>query len=108
MGGRDEKKDDIGCRSKYGASEDRRDKLCVTREAVLDEYSKIHGDQRDGLRKLREVREDGFDQKPKRKTCKRQVKTDEMTSASRSDKFDSLHLTERGLEVEMVNAVDAV
>ena len=31
-----------------------------------------------------------------------------MTSASRSIKFDVLKMTERGLEVEEVNAVDAV
>ena len=79
-------------RSKYCASEDRRDELCVTREAVRDEFSNIHGDQRDALSKIREVREDGFDQKPKEKT-------DEVTSSNRS---------KRGQEVEEVNACDVV
>ena len=35
-------------------------------------------------------------------------KTDEMTSASRSYKLDVVKLTERGLVVEEVNAVDVV
>ena len=34
--------------------------------------------------------------------------TDEMTSASRSNKFDVLDMTERGLEVEELNAVYVV
>ena len=34
--------------------------------------------------------------------------TVEMTTASRSNKFDVLSLTERGLGVEEVNAVDVV
>ena len=37
---------------------------------------------------------------PKRKTCKRQEKTDEVMSESRRNKFDVLNLTECGLEVE--------
>ena len=53
----------------------------MTREVVRDEFSKIHGDQRGELRKIREVREDG--------------KTDELTSAIRSNKFDVLNLTQR-------------
>ena len=56
--------------------------LCVTREAVRDELSEVHGDwrdvlsniregHRDGLRKIREVRGDGFGEKPPtRKTRK--------------------------------------
>ena len=98
------------CRSMYWASEGRRDEMCVTREAVRDELGAVHGvqreelstireGQRDGLRNISEVREDGLDQKPKRKTCKRQEKTDEVTCASRNNKFDVLNLTERGLEV---------
>ena len=54
-----------GCRSKFWVSEDRRYEQCVIREVVRDEFSntcgeqrdgcsKIHGDQRDELRKLRE------------------------------------------------------
>ena len=44
----------------------------------------------------------GSFRKSKRKTCTRLEKTNEMTSASRSDKFDVVNLTERGLEVEEV------
>ena len=80
-----------GCRSKYWASEVRRDELHVTRQVVRDEFKTTHGDQRDELgkmrnnaaasvkirlrqrdesRKIREVRDDGFVQESKRKTCK--------------------------------------
>ena len=38
-------------------------------------------------------------QTKKQKTCKRQEKTDEMTSASRRNKFDVLNLTDHGVEV---------
>ena len=94
-----------GYPSYFWASEDRRDELSMTREVVRDEFSEK---QRDGLMITFEVREDGFDQKPKRETCKRQKKTDEMTCARRSNKFDFLKLTERGQEVEEVNAVDVL
>ena len=76
------------------------------------------GDQRDGLRQIREGRSDGFSkiredgddgfvQKPNRKTRKRLEKTDEMTSANWSNKFDVLKLTDSELEEE-VNAVNVV
>ena len=42
----------LECRSKYWASEDRRDESCVTREAVRDEFREKPGDQRDELRKF--------------------------------------------------------
>ena len=50
----------LGCRSKCWASQNRRDELIKT-----------HGDQRDEMSKMCEVREVGFVQKPKRMTCKR-------------------------------------
>ena len=70
-----------GCRSKHWASEDRRDELCVTGGAVRHEFSryteicatgsvKFGKDNGNRLRKIREVRADGFVQKPKRNTCK--------------------------------------
>ena len=43
-----------------------------------------------------------------RKTYKRQGGTKEMTSTSRTNKFDVLNMSEHGLEVEEVNAVDVV
>ena len=70
----------------------------MTREAVLDESSNLHGDQRDDLSKICEVRADGFVEKPKRNTCGRHEKTDEMSSAIRSNKFDVLNFSGRGLE----------
>ena len=82
-----------GCRSKCWAREDRRDESYVICEVIRDEFRKIHRDQRDeltkiregrrdGLMKIRDVRKDGFVLKPKRKQCKRQEKTDEITSAT--------------------------
>ena len=44
-----------GCRSKYWASYDRRDELCVIREVVRDELSQMSGEQRDGFRKIMET-----------------------------------------------------
>ena len=76
---------------------DQRDGLSKIREELRDGSSKIREGQRDRLRTIRADREDGFVQGPKRKTCKRQEKTDAMTSASRSIKFDVLNMTERGL-----------
>ena len=64
--------------------------------------------QRNEWMKIRRVREDGFVQKSNRKTFKRLENATEMTSASRFNKYDVLNLTERGLEVEEVNAVDVV
>ena len=64
--------------------------------------------QRNEWMKIRRVREDGSVQKSKRKTFKRLENATEMTSASRCNKYDVLNLTERGLEVEEVNAVDVV
>ena len=40
--------------------------------------------------------------------CKRQEKTDDMTGASRSNQFEVLSTTERGLEAEAVNVVESV
>ena len=43
-----------------------RDKLILKRQGDQhDELSKIRTGQRDGVRSIREVREDGFNQKPK-------------------------------------------
>ena len=64
--------------------------------------------QRDGFSKIREGCDGGFVQTSKRKTCKRLEMTDGTTNATRSKKFDVLKLTESGLEVEEVNAVDVV
>ena len=75
------------------------------REEQRDGFSILREGQCDGLMEIREFRADRFDQTPKRKTCKQR---DEMTSASRSNKFDVLNFTELPLEVEDVKAVDVV
>ena len=49
---------------------------------------------------------DGFVQSSKRKTCKRLEKTDGTTNANRRNKFGVLNLTDSGMEVEEVDAVD--
>ena len=87
---------------------DHRDELSTIREEQRDGVSEIREGQSDRLRKIREDREDGFVQRPKRKTCKRKEQRDEMTNASRSNKFDVLNMAARGLEFEDVNAVDVV
>ena len=51
--------DRLGCRYKCCASEDRRDELCVPREAFRDEISDILGDQRDGFSNIREGQREG-------------------------------------------------
>ena len=51
-------------------------------------------------------RDDGFVQSSKRKTCKLLGKTDGTPNANRSNEFDVLNLTENGLEVDELSAVD--
>ena len=85
-----------------------RDEFTEIRGDQRDEFCKIREGERDWLRTIPADREDGFVQRPKRKTCKRQEKSDELTSVNRSNKFDVLNLAERGLEVEEVKAVDVV
>ena len=50
------------------------------------------------------IRED----RSKRQTCKRLETTDGTTNASRSNNFGVVNLTDSGLDVEKVNAVDVV
>ena len=83
------------CRSMYWAHEDQRNELCKYRDG-----------RRDGFSKNREDRDDGFVCSSKRKTCKREERTDGTTDVTRSNKFDVLNLTESGLKVDEVNAVD--
>ena len=91
-----------------GQNEDERDELRKNREDPRDRFSEIREDRRDGFTKIREDSDDGFVQSSKRKTCERLEKTDGTTNANRSRKFEVLSLTEGGLEVEEVSAVDEV
>ena len=70
----------------------------VVREEQRDGFRKIREGQRDELRKIREVRDNGFASKTEAKDRQTTERTDEMTSARPSNKFDVLNLTERGLE----------
>ena len=89
-------------------TKDQRDGFSKQSWNLRDGFGAVPGNRGDGFIKIRRDRDDELCQNSRRRTCKRQEKVYETTSASQRNKFDVLRSIESGSEDEEVNAVDVV
>ena len=81
-------------------TKDQRDGFSKQSWNLRDGFGAVPGNRGDGFIKIRRDRDDELCQNSRRRTCKRQEKVYETTSASQRNKFDVLRSIESGSEDE--------